>query len=122
MKILKSLFHLSLLLPLLLSFGCNTQREYEKINSEEQQKLITFAEITIRALPESKITTTEKKAISETKPTISINYTGNKTGRYGITWNIYQKTITYTGNGDITSPASSFSKINIISIDVNPLK
>jgi multidrug efflux pump subunit AcrB len=120
MKALKSLFFLSSLLLLLSTFGCNTQKEYEKINSEDQKKLIAFAEATIRGMPETKITQTEKKAILETKPAISINYTGNKTGRYGITWNINQKTITYTGNGDITSPESSFSTMNIISIGTNP--
>lgn len=122
MKILKSLFRLCALLSLLLTFGCNTQKEYKKINNEDQQKLISFAEATIKALSETKITAAEKQAIIKTKPTIFVNYTGNKTGRYSITWDIGQKTITYVGNGDITSPESSFSKINIISIDANPLK
>jgi len=122
MKILKSLLPLSSLILLFLTFGCNSQKEYEKINNEDQQKLISFAETAIRTLPETKITASEKKAILAIKPTISVNYTGNKAGRYGITWNINKKTIIYTGNGDITSPESGFSKINIISVDINPLK
>lgn len=122
MKILQSLFYISALLSVLLTFGCNTQKEYEKINNEDQQKLIAFAEMIIRTMPETKITPAEKKAILETKPIISINYTSNKAGRYSVSWSINQKTITYTGNGDIILPESSFSAINIISVDTNPLK
>ena len=122
MKRLKSLFHLPVLLSLLLTFGCNAQKEYTKIDSEDQQKLISFAEAAIIALPEANITAAEKKAIAATKPVVFVHYTGNKTGRYSITWNINQKTITYAGNGNITSPESSSSKINIISVDTNPLK
>ncbi len=118
MKKIKFFLPLFSMLSLLLIFGCSsTQKEYEKINSDDEQKLISFAVTAIRAMPDAKITPDEKTAVLKTKPAMSVIYTGNKTGRYGITWDINKKTITCTGNGDITLPKSSFSKINIISVD-----
>ena len=119
---LKILFHMLALLSVLLIFGCSTQKEYKKINKEDQQKLIAFAEMAIKALPEAKVTAAEKQAVLGSKPTIFVNYTGNKAGRYSISWNTNEKTITYTGNGDITSPESNFPKINIISVETTPLR
>lgn len=122
MKLLKSFLTIISLSLLLLIFGCNSQKEYKEINNKDQQNLIAFAETAIKALPDTNITAAEKIAIIESKPILSVNYTGNKTGRYSLTWNINRKTITYIGTGDITSPETSFSKINIISVDTNSLE
>lgn len=116
MKLLRSLL---LLLFVLALSGCNSQQGYAKITKNEQQELIMCARTAIKALPGTKLTDKEKEVILKENPEILISYTGNKVGHYSLSWNMLQKTVTYTGNGNITAPEENPSTINVISVDAN---
>lgn len=95
----------------------------QKITPKEYSDLCSYAKRVISEFPDSKITQSEKAVIYRTEPKFNVNYSSDKAGLYDLSWNIKGKNINYIGDGDLTKPADSFSRITIISVGVtNPAR
>lgn len=91
-----------------------------KITPQEYSELCSYSKRVISDFPESKISASEKSVIYRTEPKFNVNYSSDKTGTYDLYWDINGKTISYLGDGDLTNPKDSFSRIVIISTGVTP--
>ncbi|HBM15737.1 MAG TPA: hypothetical protein DD381_05245 [Lentisphaeria bacterium] len=94
----------------------------QKITTQEQAELCTFAKKVLVAYNEGSITKEEKKTIILTEPRFTANYFSDKAGNYYFSWVIKGKTINYMGNGDMTDPQKSFDRVIIITTAIEPAR
>ncbi|MEI6054875.1 MAG: hypothetical protein WCR55_02350 [Lentisphaerota bacterium] len=123
--VLGKLLSLVLLVVFLSSCSSTTAvdlAKIQKITSQEYSDLCSYSRRVISDFPESKISSSEKSVIYRTEPKFNVNYSSDKAGTYDLSWNVNGKTINYIGDGDLTKPKDSFSRIIIISTGITPAR
>lgn len=117
---LGKLFSFTILAVLL--FSCSSTvvdpAKIQKITTQEYSDLCSYSRRVISDFPESKISSSEKSVIYRTEPKFTVNYLGDKSGTYDLSWNISGKSINYMGEGDLTRPAESYRRVIIITTEV----
>lgn len=121
---LGKLFAFAILIALVSSCSSTVvdPAKIQEITTPEYSDLCSYARRVISDFPKSKISSSEKSVIYRTEPKFNVNYSSDKVGTYDLSWNINGKTINYIGDGDLTKPKDSFSRIIIISTDIIPAR